>query len=378
VGIEHNLMALEVSSALLHQLRTGQATGWATQRLSNQSILWPGIADWPRPDIAFEDINTGATLALEFKPPNHSKREYVTGLGQMLTYLQDFEFSGLVLPERSSDGFEIAKFITDTVSSNLDDLPIMLLSYDKMASDFSVLRPLKARTTALPARSSRSGPRTFWAYWRDLSNFELFELLRIIDSSGKPDFSRDFQKFWKSFVLKKKARTWEGALRQKDPNSKVSPERINAFYAMRHSGLIDSEGRITLAGLTLLHVGKIYGPDSEAFLNLLARSILIDGRHLDLIFWIEDQTRQLGPSQKTTSTAYLAALDSRLAAAGVIAPRVKGASKANFIRDEPKLWNKLGLIEHKGSGSQYFQSGSGYLFNWRKILSVTGTEGGAF
>lgn len=375
MGIEHNLMALEVSSALLRQLRTGQATGWATQRLSNQSILWPGIADWPRPDIAFEDINTGATLALEFKPPNHSKREYVTGLGQMLTYLEDFEFSGLVLPERSSDGFEIAKFLADTISANLDDLPIMLLSYDKVASDFSVLRPLKPRTGSLPTKSNRSGPRTFWAYWRDLSNFELFEILRIIDTSAKPDFSRDFQKFWKRFVLKKKARTWEGVPRQKNPNSKVSPERINAFYAMRHSGLIDAEGRVTLAGLNLLHVGKIYGPDSEAFLNLLARSILLDGRHLDLIFWIEDQTRQLSVSQKNTSTAYLAALDSRLEAAGVIAPRVKGASKANFIRDEPKLWNKLGLIEHKGGGSQYFQSGRGYLFNWRKILSVTGTEG---
>ena len=135
MGVEHNFMALELSSTLLKQLRTGQAETWAIDRLSDKSTLWQGVADWPRPDVAFEDKNTKATLALEFKPPNQTKREYVTGLGQMVTYLADFEFSGLVVPERSDDGFEIAKYLKNAISSELDNLPVVLFSYDKSVSN---------------------------------------------------------------------------------------------------------------------------------------------------------------------------------------------------------------------------------------------------
>ena len=64
MGVEHNFMALELSSVLLTQLRTGQAGAWATASLSGKSTLWQGIADWPRPDVAFEDKSTKATIAL--------------------------------------------------------------------------------------------------------------------------------------------------------------------------------------------------------------------------------------------------------------------------------------------------------------------------
>lgn len=135
MGVEHDFMALELSSVLLTQLRTGQAANWAIPRLSDKSILWQGVADWPRPDMAFEDKSTKATLALEFKPSNQTKREYITGLGQMITYLADFEFAGLAVPEKSDDGFGIAKYLRDVIVRDLTDLPIVLFSYDKSVSN---------------------------------------------------------------------------------------------------------------------------------------------------------------------------------------------------------------------------------------------------
>ena len=85
----HDLMAHQASAALLGDLRAGKAD-WSHQRLSKKTTLWQGVTDWPRPDIAFEDRTTRASLAIEFKPPNQAKREYVTGLGQALTYLTEF------------------------------------------------------------------------------------------------------------------------------------------------------------------------------------------------------------------------------------------------------------------------------------------------
>jgi hypothetical protein len=375
MGVEHNFMALELSSVLLTQLRTGQAGNWAVSRLSDKSTLWQGVAYWPRPDVAFEDKSTKATLALEFKPPNQTKREYITGLGQMITYLADFEFAGLVVPEKSDDGFSIAKYLKDVIASDLKDLPVVLFSYDKSVSNLSVLHKLKPRVVPLAAAPAGTRPRAFWAYWRELSNFDLYEILRIIDLSDTPSFDVSFGQFWKEFASKGKARTWEGALRKKKKLNAPSQtaERLNVFLAMRHAGLLGPDGRLTSEGLELLRVGKVYGPDSVAFMNLLTRLILIEGRHLDLIFWVEERTRVIKSIDKQSSNEYVSALDKELVARGVIPPQKTDAKKAHFIRDEPKLWNKLGLLKRDGS-TQYFHNGYGFVFDWRKIISVIDTR----
>jgi hypothetical protein len=375
MGIAHNLMALELSSALLSQLRTGQAGSWATDRLSENSILWQGIADWPRPDVAFEDQTTNATFALEFKPPNQTKREYVTGLGQMITYLADFEFAGLVLPAKSDDGFEISHYVADVISKNLDKLPIALFSYDKNVSDLSVLRKLQARQASMIVGSKKVRPHAFWAYWRDLSNFDLLEIMRIIDADPYSSFAISYDCFWENFAAKGKARTWEGEARKRKNLHAISKgaERLNARLAMRQTGLLGPNHRLTSLGLELLRVGKIYGADSIPFLNLLARFILIEGRHLDLIFWIEERGRLIEQNLKNTSRQYFSALDEQLIAGGVIAPREPDVAKIHYIRDEPKLWNKLGLLKNSGS-AKYFHNGIGFVFDWRKIISVVGSR----
>ena len=376
---EHNFMAHRVSAILLHQLRSGKAS-WAPSRLSTKSTLWQGIADWPRPDIAFEDNTNNSSFAIEFKPPNQPKREYVTGLGQAITYLSDFEFSGLVVPKRTADGFEISKYLYDILDRELAELSLALFEYDRDINDLNVLRALTPRTPPLSQIPNGIGRKVFWGYWRDLSNYDLFTLLRLSDEMDGQDFSKIFQNFWTKFAVKGNALTWEGKTRKtkkKSNSSSLESERLNAKLAMRHSGLLSADERLTASGHELLRVGKIYSPDSSAFMELLAYHILMDGHHLNLIFWIDEQNRSIEVSNKNDRNRYFAALDKALVKSGVIAPRKNPqkshAAKPHFIRDEPKLWNKLGLLVPSGS-RRYFHKGHGLLFDWRKIVSVTSSR----
>jgi hypothetical protein len=94
----------------------------------------------------------------------------------------------------------------------------------------------------------------------------------------------------------------------------------------------------------------------------LARLILIEGQHLDPIFWVEERTRLIQSGDKQSSSDYVSALDEELVDGGVIPPRKPGARKAHFIRDEPKLWNKLGLLKPDGA-KKYFHDGYGFVFD---------------
>jgi hypothetical protein len=195
--------------------------------------------------------------------------------------------------------------------------------------------------------------------------------MRLSDQLDGQPFTKIFQRFWTNFATKGTALTWEGQPRKKKlSNAKsLGAERLNAFLAMRHSGLLSADERLTAAGHELLRTGKIYTPDSVAFRDLLAFHILTDGRHLDLMFWVDEQNRAINVRDKTSSHSYFTALDKGLVAAGVILARRSDPAKVHFIRDEPKLWNKLGLLVREGK-NRYFHKNHGLAFDWRKIVSV--------
>lgn len=373
MGFEHNLMAHQVSAVLLQEIRTDQAA-WSHRRLTPKSTLWQGIADWPRPDITLEDRTTKASLAFEFKPPNQPKREYVTGLGQSLTYLNDFEFAGLVVPEVANDGFRIADYLKDMLGTVLRNMPVALLSYRSDPRNLTVLQPLRDRVDAPNQLPASIGQNRFWGYWRDLSNYDLLTLLGLIDQSRRPSFERCFDRFWATHAATGKARTWEGDPRKpKLENARgQSGERANSWLAMRHAGIVDSSSRLTAEGYDLLRVGKVYGPESSAFLDFLAKLVLTWGRHLDLILWVEDQQRQISAGKKRDSDSFRHALDRRLVKQGIILPPTNPA-KPYFLRDEPKLWNKLGLLVRSGK-AKYFHERYGFVFDWGRIISVLETQ----
>lgn len=372
MSFQHDQQAHAATARLLHELQTSVAP-WAAstaQRLTPSTTYWHGRIDWPKPDTAFQDATSGATLAIEFKPAGHGKGEYVRGLGQAFTYLQHFEYAALIVPERTIDDYPIAEYLRDIIQSgHLAQVPVALFQFTQdPARDLSSLVPLRLRPQQQRPKTI-VGSDVFWAYWRSLSQYDLLDVLKLMDIGGQ-DFDAAYDAFWTTKLSTGGAKQWDGTPRRPYSPRSQGAYRINDKASVRHIGLVDSKGHLTAAGYHLLRIGKVYGPESTIYLREIARLLLREGRHLDLIFWIDEQQRAIQASSKTTRRTFAAELDARLHAAGIIPhlPPLRG--KGNFIRDELTIWNKLGLLEEENG--RYFTPGTGLVFNWRAIVSVVG------
>ncbi|MBM3302344.1 MAG: hypothetical protein FJY85_20625 [Deltaproteobacteria bacterium] len=329
--------------------------------------------------MGFEDRTTKSSLAVEFKPPGQPKREYVTGLGQSLTYLRDFEFSALIVPEQTEDRFPIADYFKECLEEEYaTQIPIGLFAYAKDPSnpgDLHALVPLRNRSKPLNRIPQGVGRSVFWSYWRDLSNHDLLFLLGELSRGRGKTFEDAYRRYWSRLMTKGRALTWERNPRKaKEPDApSFSAERLNSFLSVRHIGLVDASGNITEDGLRLARFGDVYGADSAWFLNSLANRVLIHGRHLELIFWVDEQQRRLPLSPKRNAGDFYAALDRSLQQEGIIARVPDGSGKPTFLRDEQKLWNKLSLLVPSDRQS-YFHSGVGLVFNWRNIISAVNRD----
>lgn len=367
----HNLMAYEAGESLLAAVRAGNAP-WAGGRLTPQANHWPGIIDWPVPDRIFED-SAGATLAVEFKPPGQSKREYVTGLGQTLTYLRTFKFAALVLPVKTTDGYLIADYLQGVLNEQYAGaLPVALFSYDVAPAQLTALVSLRDRVGAAPQLPATTR-RAFWAYVRDASYFDVFDILCEMDTRNLR-FVNAYARFWNRKRVTGHALTLDGTPRVpknhrfSEQNQGDVAERTNANLLMRHTGLIDADGRVTEAGYQLLRHGKVYTPQSESFVQMFGHRLLTVGRHLDLILWVERYQRHMPAAQKQNHPDFKHGLDEGLEHDGFIRAAPQGQAKETFIRDEPKYWNQLGFLE--ATGARYFHPGIGYVFDWRTIVSM--------
>lgn len=379
MSLTHDTMAHAAARLLLAEIRQGAAL-WATSRLTSNTIYWQGMAAWPRPDRAFEDRSTGASLAIEFKPPGQTRREYVTGLGQALSYLQDFEYSALIVPGRSYDDYEIGNHLQSILSQpHLSTTPLALFEYGSQIAaqgDLRTLAPLKVRSSPPPIPRG-IGRKVFWGYWRDLSQHDLFAVLSLMDLKSTT-LDKAFEKYWTRYAMRGKSLTWEGVPRKAKTASIGSTtyraEVLNCRLSMRHIGLVDSTGKLTESAFRLIWCGKVYGADSQAFVRMLGGLVLQAGNHLELIFWVEEQQRNVSRVQKHSAAQYYNALDASLVQAGIIAPPA-GNAKPAFMRDEPKLWNKLGFLI-PSYGTMYFHHDEGLFFNWRQIMSCVDAVGG--
>jgi hypothetical protein len=362
----HNELAIRTSKRLLGDLHAGSAA-WSLPDLTPAVTLSSWFDEWPRPDLVYADPQTDRSLAVEFKPPGHGKREYVTGLGQCLTYLNTFDYALLVLPMVASDGFEIGTYLGKTLRAEaLKTAPLGVLAYDKNPeSDIFVVETLRKRNQHVRAKT-HSLRRTFWAYWRDLSQYDLLSLLELIDRHGA--FPRAWDEFWTKRLRTGKALTWEGKRRTRYKSTGKAANGVNTLLSLRHTALVSSDGRLTLLGLKLLQIGKIYGPASLMFRDELARRVLIEGRHIDLIYWVSEIQPLIKPSKLRDRKIFLQALDAQLVADGVIR-KPAASGKETYLRDEPKLWNKLGLLQQP-SRNAYFIQGTGLRFDWRRITSL--------
>jgi hypothetical protein len=373
----HDILATKIGNTLLQKIRD-QESEW--KQIFSSTINRVGDWDWPRPDFVCEDRQLKATYALEFKPPNQSKREYLTGLGQALSYLQRHNYSGLIVPSKSVDNFPIADFIRQTLSTHeFKDISISLIQYDvarvshDVPSSLSLSRAITHTRASKTAKAKRA--ETFWLWWRDLSNFELFQLLELSDHfRGEPGdiyTSHIFRCFW-GLMNDGKTLTWDKKRRYKSGTS-YNSEKQNYKIPLFQLDLWDqAEGRLTVKGYKLLTIGKMYGAESKEFMDYLTYLVLIDGKHLELINEISEWQRANPSALPATSKQFFLEAERYLDSKGYIGSRKPGrkttGAKNSYLRDEPKLWSKLGLL--KVHGANYFRPHNGLEFNWNRITQI--------
>lgn len=282
--------------------------------------------------------------------------------------MRSFQYAALVVPTLDREGDKIGEYLRDTLNDSFGrSLPIALFQYDQDPANLTPLVPLRLRTEA-PVIPGGSGRDVFWTYWRDLSQFDVYEVLHLLYTQDTPNFSAAYTDFWNEFMLAGRAKKWEGLFRTIRAGRNKAPEEANARISLLHLGLIFSSGGLTTAGYNLLRLGQVYQPDSVVFMHDLCHRVLGAGKHLEMILWVEDNQKKLLTSSKSSRQVYFAALDEALVDAGVIAAP-SGRSKPNYIRDEPKLWNKFGLFIPY-NGKSYFHPGIGLVFNWRQIIAA--------
>ena len=261
-------------------------------------------------------------------------------------------------------------------SRGLDNLPIATVAYDKKCN-VMVLRTLLLPNNVAKKRTGHE-LKSYWCWWRDTSQYEvvtLLELSKKYDSEEGDIYTRKVYPEFFELMISKKTKQWDGRPRNKNySESLYKAEKQNYKIPMCQLGFWDAEtGHITEKGHMLLEVAETYGDHSKRYLNYLSKIILLDGKHLDLIKDLEDFQKQCPEIIPKASADFFILFDDYMANKNSIGTRkpsaVKTGAKKAYVRDEPKLWNKLGIIEMAGAG-RYYRPFKGIEFNWQRINEI--------
>ena len=378
MGANHDLLADKAGRAIINKITTRE-TNWG--QIFSSNIKKAGDFGWPRPDYVCYDYDLNQSVAFEFKPPNHSKREYLTGLGQTLSYLQKHHYSGLILPT-IVEGINLAEQISSILSLDVfAKHHIAVIGYDERTleadpnNSIQLFKRIEDERTGEIIESNLS--QTYWCWWRDISHYEVFQLLNILDkySSETGDIYSNYAwpEFW-SLMVNRQTKNWEGTPREKtDNDTNRRSEKQNYKIPLFQLGLIEqSEGRLTVEGYKLISIGKIFGLNSSIYIDYLTKLVLIEGKHLILIQDLENFKNQASASSLDNQEQFRIDFELYLENNNSIGTRKPGrtttGNKVSYIRDEFKLWNKLGLI--KSTGMRYYVSGRGVEFNWSRITDI--------
>ncbi len=375
----HDVLAYAVATEAVGRLRASSAP-WNT--LFSSSAYVTSSRVWPMPDFVLVDSINSLTVAAEFKPPNQTKREYLTGLGQALAYSRDFHYSLLVLPEIADDGYPIADHVVEVMrQSALSNAPVGVLSYDPTV--FSPLSPafheahfFNPRTVAPIQLASLD--QSFYAKWREMSPEEVFRLLAYCyqEMSAQPASvgtirTRAFERLWID-IQAGTVLNWARTRRNASPSTKeaVSKNYRNFLF---HIGWTESDGALTREGLEAHHIGTLYGAWSRPFLDALALATLSGGKHLILFNAINAYQDSIVGSFPD-EVSWLAGMEAFLEAKGLLkrnparaAAAVSGAERG-FLKAEKQLWRQLELIVPRGR--RVFHPNRGFIFNWSRITDL--------
>jgi len=377
----HNVLALRAARSLVHFVHSD--VNWR-QVFSGANVSLGYVrnaAVWPVPDaVLVDEVNSGTRYcALEFKPPNSSKSECIRGLGQTISYLAEYDSAALILPDRADDGYQIAQHIADLISRPAATQPrVGVYAYPVATANLSLttpftmalLKPVGGLAPALRAPVHPRLERTFWAFWRDTSLYEMFLVLDRADRLAGMSSVRNQSL---SYAYKEYA-----ALRTKDPQGKSRrsagiPERDftgHTAVTLSHLGLWEEDGVLTVAGRHLVHTGRLFGPLSAPFRDAFARQALLAGRHYEFIKLVYEFQRNQ-PGTYTKAEDFAQALQVFLDSEGLLLrlPNRKTTGSRRFFQSELTFWGIiLGII--RKHGQSYVVPGVGLDFDWPRILDL--------
>lgn len=376
----HDVLAYAVATEAVSRIRAGHAP-W--NALFSPNAYVTASRTWPMPDFVVVDSVNEIMIAAEFKPPQQTKREYLTGLGQAISYARDFHYALLVLPEIADDGYRIADHVVSVLQQDvMSDVPVGLLTYDPSVlsphlSQFSEAHFFKARAVSPTAVAQLD--QSFYAKWRELSPEEAFRLLSYCydemraASSSATIRDRAFERLWKD-IQAGRLHHWAGGVRHYSPEPKIKVG-VNKNYRnfLFHIGWTEADGSLTKQGLEALHIGTLYGHGSRPFLDAIATALLNEGKHLILFNAINEYQDSLGAAFPDES-AWLHNLDLFLEEKGLLkrnparaAAAVQGSAR-QFLKAEKQLWKKLELIVPRGS--RVYHPRRGFIFNWSRITDL--------
>jgi len=378
----HDVLAYAVATEAVARLRAGLAP-WSS--LFSSSVYITASRAWPVPDFVLVDSGKNLNVAAEFKPPKQTKREYLTGLGQAISYSRDFHYALLVIPDIADDGYRIADHVVDVMRQPvLSHTPVGVLSYDPGV--FSPARPgfneahFFGPRSAPPAHTV-SLDQSFYAKWREMSPQEIYLLLAFSYDEVRAPTSlagnirdRAFSKLWAEIQAGKVMNTWAGKVRTygSTPSMKSNVAK-NYRNFLFHIGWTDADGALTKEGIEAHHVGTLFSSKSRPFLDAIAFATLTSGKHLILFNAISEYQDGIKGSFPAEG-AWLDGLEKFLESKGLLkrnpnrsAVATKGEERG-FLKAEKQLWKQLDLVIPRGRF--VFHPNRGFIFNWSRITDL--------
>ena len=401
----HDSMAKQLIETLLEQ--------WKVQGnssiLSEKVYLTKSGSTFPSPDGTFYDPQNNLSIALEFKPPTETKRGILTGLGQSIAYLNKHSLSYLLVPSKV-EHFNMQKYMLQLFKTNISHkMPIGLVVYDNedITNILEYIEPsVKILETTLNKKEASKG--RYWAKWLDLPLHALWLLVDISYNNNITGVDRK-RAIWDSFFLTyiypkefreqfnaydsgiklvngknyqpmhKKLKKWkdlidkgvlthEKAILELREATNIQGKGDITYWQYRknflpfidHLGMWDEFGYLSEIGYEVHRIGKIHGATSKTFYHHIAKLLLLEGKHLDLILDIEKYTRNLSLKNKDEA---LENIIKNLKSKGLIS----GEGNKKF-ENEFQLWGQLGLINK--IKNTYYVPNNGFNFDWGRITML--------
>jgi len=331
--------------------------------------------DFPKPDFIYVPIkmrvkdikiaireypsikrSLSLPVAFEVKTPFVYKHEYITGIGQAISYNASFPLSYLVIPAFNFEGFNVSSFVKNIVKTN--SLNIGIISY-KPNDPYNVQLEKEAQPIIpSPEKLSESVKeikkiKRSYSYWRETKPDEVFEALRIsheLRDKSEPNIMNSvLEKLWSEVLSKRFPRT-----------KRRSSFFLNYKLFLIQNAFLDANGRLTIIGKHVYNLGERFGKDSELFKEIVTYVMLKYGGHYILLSKIYKEQMNISP---LTWEEWATTIQERLAQQNYY------ISKDDFRVDLPRMpyaYEKYfcGIVRKD------FIEGKGILIDYPKIMEI--------